>query len=265
MAVTDQLGTPSIAYEVDGKYTLTRLHRLAAAAAAPVTPVNVYGIQAADAGAPAPTIEREVFQQGGGDESLLIKRGFRYSGTLSIKSGAVGSFLAQMLGKTWTTAGEAALPMRMPDVPVACLEMIARREDNSTHLFSKVFQDVILRETNFGSPMEDEVVSIPFYSKHDPFILASGAEMVLDKFTGDGSTVEFTLSATPLTLVETDDDYRDDWVLDNAVYVKLWQSASATEGTRQVTGITVVGTALTFSTAPTATQTVEALYAKATA
>lgn len=264
MAVTDQLGTPSIAYEVDGKYTLARLHRLAATTAAPVTPVNIYGIQGVSADPPAPTIEREVFQQGGGDESLLIKRGFRYSGSLSIKSGAVGAFISNMLGKTWTTAGEAALPMRMPDIPLACLELVARREDNSTHLFSKVFQDVILRETNFGSPMEDEVIDIPFYSKHDPFILASGAEMVLDKFDGDGSTTDFTLSGTPLTLVETDDDYRDDWAVDTLVYVKIWASATATEGTRQMSGISETTGTLTITTAPTAAQTVEVLYAVAT-
>ena len=45
MAITDQLGRPLVTTIVEGKYSLMRYHRIGATVAAPVPPVNVYGVQ----------------------------------------------------------------------------------------------------------------------------------------------------------------------------------------------------------------------------
>jgi len=53
---------------------------------------------------------------------------------------------------------------------------------------------------------------------------------------------------------------KDEFVLDNVIYVET-KSSTATVGTLVKKDITIVGTTLTFSTAPAAGTTVEVFYA----
>jgi len=262
MSVSDQLGAPDVNNVVEGRFTLHKYHLCNASVAAPVTPVNIEAVQDVSAEPYSWGVEKEIFQQGGGDESLTIKRQPRYNGVIRMQAGKVGDFIAALLGITWSSAGEAALPLRMHSYPIATLEAICRTADNETHLFSKVYQDIILKDFNFGSPMDDEIIEIPFMSKHDPFIIPQGTELVYDQFSGDGSTTDFTLSSTPLTATNVSDLAREDWELDDLVYVKV-KGASDNEGTRQRSGVSVSDTTLSFTTAPASGATVQVLYIKA--
>ena len=78
MAITDQLGRPLATTVVEGKFTLMRYHRIAASVAAPVTPVNVYGVQNVTANPISYDNEFKVFQQGGGEDYYLRRSGPRW-------------------------------------------------------------------------------------------------------------------------------------------------------------------------------------------
>jgi hypothetical protein len=264
MAIGTQLGKPTESHVKEGRFTLHRYHLHEAAVAAPVVPVNILALQELSADGLTFDNEYEVHQQGGGDESRKFKRGPRYDGVIRMLGGNVGTFLAELLGKTWTIADEVGLPLRFHDFPLCTIEAICRQENNSTHLYSKIFQEVILKEFNLPEAMDMEVAEIPFYSEHDPFLLAQGQEMVYDEFAGDGSTTDFTLSSTPIDIVDVTDEAREDWVLDDLVFCKTKLTADKT-GTRQKSGISIAGTTLTYTTAPAASSTVQVLYAKTTA
>ncbi len=262
MAYNDQLGALQSNDIIDGQFTLHRVYRHDADVATGIVPINISGIQDVSAEAMAPQMSREVFQQGGGSDSLISERNFRYSGTIRLKAGKLDDFLTAIYGKTHSTTGEAALVHRPSVFPAITLESICRADDNTTHLFSKVYQELILKPWNNNSPMEDEEVDIPFYSMHDPFLICAGAELFYDKFNGDGSTTDFTLSATPLTAVDTTDAAREDWVLDNAVFVAVKNSGDD-QSTRQKSGVTLTSTTLSFTTAPAASSVVSYLGIKA--
>lgn len=266
MGVADQLGAPSIAHVVDGLFTLTRVWRKLATAAAPVTPSDVYAIQDQSMNAPAPRINRETFQQGGGGEGLDINRDYRFEASFQMLAGYVPIFISGLLGNTWTAAGEGAVPFYMPTYPLFNAEAVCRREDNETHLLSLVFQDCILKPFDFSITNENAIVTVPFMSKHEPFLLAPGLEMVMDKFTGDGSTAIFTLSGgTPKTIVETDDAERFDWIFDTIPYVTHYTTAAATAGVRQKSGITQATSTLHYATPPVSGVIIETFYAVETA
>jgi len=263
MSVKDQLEAPSPDKTVNGSYTLNRIFRLETPAAAPVTPVNIGGIREITAGPLKPRIERQVFLKNG-DEPVSLGSLNVYSGKIRIESGYAVLFLSTLLGNNWTPAGNAAMPMFFPDIPLAVLESVCRREDNETHLFSKVYQDIVIKNFNFGSSVENEIVEIPFYSAHDAFLLCAGTETVLDKFAGDGETTEFALSATPLSLLDSGGFNAADWDFDNLVYVKIKEQNGLT-GTRQYGGISVNGTTLIFDNPPSMDSEVSVLYARSTA
>ena len=266
MAVTDQLGIPDIDDVVDGLYTLHRYHLLESAVPEtnPVTPVDIYMVQDLAADAPAPQVSREVFQQGGGNESVIDERRFRYSANMTFKAGEVHTLIQALLGVSYDTSNYVGLPLRFDPYPKLILETIKRKKDNTTHLWSQVYQDLIIMPFNFGSPMEDEEVSVPVRSQHDPFTIISGTEVVYDEFDGDGSTVAFTLSSTPLLVTDVSLNAKEDWVLENLIFCKVKASGAKT-GTRQMSGITLVATALTFTTAPAASSVVQVAYVKETA
>jgi len=259
-AVTDQLGALNSDYEVDGLYTLPRFFRHAAAVATDIQPINIAGVQEVTAEGYSWGIERDSFQQGGGAVPRTTKRNPKYSLNISIKGGYVGTFLTNMLGQSWSTY--FAVPLRFPITALITLELVVRKADNESHLYSKCYQDLILQEFNVGSPMEDEIVTIPFMSYHDPFILNSGYHLVYDKFSGDGSTTDFSLTGTPVALVDTNELAKEDWELDDMVFVKTKLSTDD-EGTRQRTGISQSSGTLTYTTAPASGSEVEALWAEA--
>jgi len=262
MSIKDQLEAPSLDKMINGRFTLCRIHRLGAPVAVPVPPVNIEGIQEIKTGPLNPGYERQVFLKNS-DEPVNLGRYCDYAGIIRIESGYASTFISQLLGITWSSVGYAVVPLRFPGLPLAVLEAVCRREDNDTHLFTKVYQDIVLKNFNFGSPQEEEIVDIPFYSIHDPFLLCAATEVVLDKFTGDGLTTEFTLSATPVSLIDLNYPSAEDWDFPNLVYVKIKEQDALT-GIRQRSGVSVNGNILVFENAPPMNTELSVLYARLT-
>jgi hypothetical protein len=262
MAVTTQLGAPGIAKVNEGYFNLARYFLHAASAGTGIAPVNITGIQGITM--EPITFERtaDVFQQGGGDERLHIERGPRCRLEIQMLAGDVPAFLAGIQGVTFSAAGYKALPLRFDDYAKITLEVAYRREDNKTHQFTEVYQDLILEEFSIGSPMENNTVSIPFYSYHDPFIVLAGYELAYDVFTGDGSTTAFTLASTPADVTNVSLTAKEDWILDTCVFIKL-KATTDPQGVRQKSGFTLATTTLTATTAPAASTRVEVMYIKA--
>lgn len=262
MAQTTQLGAPGLNKVNEGYFTLSRYFVIGAAAGTGQVPVNITGIQGITCEPITWERSADIFQQGGGDERLHIERGPRCRVEIQMLAGDVPAFLASVLSVSWSSTGYAALPLRFDDYPKIILEMNHRREDNKTHMFSEVYQDLILEEFSVGSAMENNIVSVPFYSYHDPFIVFTRCELAYDVFTGDGSTTDFTIASTPLSVTDVTLNSKEDWFLDNLVFVKEKATTDAT-GVRQKSGYSLATTTLTATTAPASGTRVEVLYLKA--
>lgn len=262
MAVTDFLSAPGILQVPDGYNALHRCWVLADSTAAPITPRNVTGVQNITASPFTPQATKQVYQQGAGDDAYYEKKNrYQYDFTLQLLSGDVHDFIADI--KNITLGTDYALPMQAHSDPVMHWEIVVRKDDG-THIFSKIYRDLILKEWNFNSPMEDEIVDIPFYSKHSPFILYTGSQLVVDRFAGDGSTVAFTLSSTPIRLsdVSTHREFTD-WYWDEMVEI-IYKLSTQDFGTHVKTGWSNSGTTLTATVAPAASSIVTVTYAKMT-
>ena len=264
VGVGNFLGAPAEVDIVDGLFNLNRFFRYEDAVATNIQPTDLDSLQSISPNAPSFQRQDRVYQLGGGNNAREIRTKYRYDGTMEVLTGGVLDMLSTMLGITYGSGGDYAAQMRMPRHPIGAIESIWMQEDG-THLFTVVYQDIILREFNPNHVMDGLVTTqIPFYAEHDSFFVHDGAELCYDKFDGDGSTVEFTLSATPLTAITRASAYADeDWVGDELVFVKVKESGD-TEGTRQTSGVSNSTTTLTFTTAPTAGAEVEVLYLKAT-
>jgi len=268
MAITTNLGAPAKTVFID---TEQALHRYVlvnpAAAAAPVTPVNIYGVQDATPGVPAPKKTFEGFQHGGRGERRRIELQFETTFDIKIFLKDALEFIPAILGKTWGTGGIYGLPLAFRDIPLINYEGIYRLPDGVTHAGSYIAPDLRLKSLspNFGA--DGHIVTLPFYTKFLPFPLKAGCEMVYDVFTADGSSLNYTLSSTPLDITDVSvlDNLPDlGWVLDNCVYVKVRASGEDT-AVLQTSGIQITGTDLAFTTAPAAGSKIEVYYAKATA
>lgn len=261
-AVTDQLGAPASTKYVHGENTLHRYHLLAAGAAAPVTPVNINSVQ--DAAADAVTFRKSVdlMQQGGGDEYYKYQASPEYNMSIKMYGRDVPAFIAAIRNVSTWGSGYYALPLVFNDDPLINLESIYRLPDNLTHVGTKVYQDLKLRPFNWGSVNDNQVVDVLFRSQYFPFTLYEGYHMCLGKWAGDGSTTTFALGGTPVALWDIAKGWKDQFLLDNLVYCKVWASG-ATQGVRQKSGVSIVSTDLVFSTAPAASTTVEAFWAVA--
>ena len=266
MAVTDNLGAPSLDKHVYGRFTLFRYFVDAeASVSAPVAPVNLTSVQEVAPDAVSWDIEDEIFQAGGGGDSVKYQSIPRHNITIRMLAGDVGDFLAAVLGQTWAGGGQVGIPLVFKDLPLFNLEAIARRVDNNTHILSVVYQDLIPLNNTLSFSLDGNIIDLPFYSKHVPILLKASYECVLDKFNCDGSTTDFTLSDTPVDIVDTTDAIRltDDFILDNMIYVKE-QTSSDTVGTRLSSGVSVSGTTLTVSPAPASGSKLSAFYVKQT-
>lgn len=261
MAVTDWLGKPDDDKEVIGRYNINRYHLDLAAAAEPIVPVNIEDIQNISGGAMSYDEIRRL-HQGGGSDARVKQYGGMGDGTINMIAGAVDDFLAALLGMTYTAAGDVAVPLRFPNYPLFHLESVCRTEDGS-HILSIVYQDCILKPVAPTVNLEQNEIDIPFHYEYEPFYLLSGCEMVLDKWAGDGSTTDFTLSSTPLDMVDSTLEHNAKWDLDNAAFVKV-KLSTEDSGIRQRSGVTLTGTTLAFTTAPASGSEVSCLYAKAT-
>ena len=262
MAVTAQLGAPLLTKVNEGYFNLSRYFLHAATAGTGQTPVNINGIQGITMEPITWERTADVYHQGGGDERLHIERGPRCRIELQMLAGDVPTFLAGVQNVTFSAAGYKAMPLRFDDYAKITLEVAYRREDNKTHMFTEVYQDLILEEFAIGSAMENNVVSVPFYSYHDPFIILAGYELAYDVFTGDGSTTAFTLASTPVDVTNTALTAKEDWILDTCVFIKL-KATTDVQGIRQKSGFTLATTTLTAGTAPAADTRVEVMYIKA--
>ena len=259
MAVTDWTGAPTLAKVPEGYDALHRAWVLGDATAAPIVPYNVVGVQNITTTPFTPQSTKQVYQQGGGEDEFYEKRRmFQHQLTVQMLSGDVEAFIARIKGLTLGT--DYAVPMTAHGDPLLHWEIVVRQPDG-THLFSKVYRELILREWNFGSPMEDEVVDIPFYSKYSPFTLYTGSELVVDKFAGDGSTVAFTLSGTPVKLTTATNREHIDWYYDQMCQV-VYKTSAQNYGTHQKTGYSNITTAVTATTAPAASSVLTITYAK---
>lgn len=263
MAVNTQLGAPSASKLVQGKFTLARFFRCEASAAAPVSSSDLTGLQAWNISEPDIKFSAEIFHQGGGDEGTIIERGHTWPFTLSFLKGDAWDQLAALRGVTFGTSNDAILPlMKKNDYPEFILEAIVRDSDNETHLGSVIIPDLIIDNVSWDHPLDDSLFVVNCHTRRLPFLLTDGAELVYDVFTGDGSTVDFSLSSTPLNLTTaTDWEYLD---LDTIYYVKE-KASTASTGTLKRSGYSESTGTLTASTAPAASTLVQVLYAKATA
>lgn len=266
MSVTDQLNKPAVSSHQRGRFTLNRIVRCDASASQPVSFTNMEGVVAIDYGEPSYDYTADVLQQGAGGEKTMVKHGPRWDGTITILSGDVGDVLADLLGVTWG-ASHVVMSTRMDDDdPAVIWEAICRDEDNSTHLFSLVLQDIILDDLAMGNPMDYSDRTIPFHTYHEPFLIYTGYELVYDVWDATPATATYAMSnGTPATLLTASD--HDDWAFDNAVYIKNKDNSAGDTGmTRRITsGASVSGGTLTFTTGtPAASDKVGLLYVKAT-
>jgi len=262
MAVTDFIAAPTLNSVPEGYNALHRIWVLGDAVTAPLVPYNVVGVQNLTTTPFNPANTKNVYNQGAGEDEFFEKRSlFTHDLTVQMLSGEVETLIARIKNKTMGT--DYALPMLAGTDPVIHWELVVRKPDG-THLFSKVWRNLIMREWKFDSPMEDEIVDIPFYSKLSPFMLYTGSELVVDKFTGDGSTTDFTLSSTPLNLTDASDAENHDWYYDNFVQV-VYKLSTDTFGKVEKTGWSNVTTTLSRTVAPAASSVSTVTYAKATA
>jgi len=261
MAVTDQLSAVASTAIQEGRYTLNRVWRSEATAATPVTPTNLSNIISFEVGEPSFN-ENEYFMQGAGDDRLTLRRTYKWPITIAIYKGKTGTVLETLLGLTWSTAGTAGIPLKdNTTLPSVHWEAICRDADNSTHLHSIVVQDLILNLPGFPNPMDYTDNTISGYTYYPPILLCSGAEMVYDIHSGDGSTTDFAASSTPISLVTATN--HDDFYIDEAVFVKE-KSTTASAGTRQTSGWSYAGGNFTKTSAPTVSYEIQIFYAKTT-
>ena len=260
MALTTQLGAPGVDTIQEGKNTLNRFVRVEASAAEPVAVTNLSYIQSFDVDDGAPE-SIDVFHQGGGDEKTIEYRSWMWSGSFTVLKGKMPTVLAQLLGITWDTGNDAAIPFKMASTyPSVHWEAVFRQKDNSTHLYTIIVQDMIIDHSAFSNPLDNSDQTINFHTYYPPVYIAQNAEMVYDVFTGDGSTTSLSLSSTPLSLLTATN--HDDFFLNQMISVKE-KASTATSGTRQKSGYSYSGGNLVAATAPALSTLIQALYVKA--
>lgn len=267
MSLTDNLGAPVKEVFIDNENALHRYTLVnPAAAAAPVTPVDIYGVQDVTPGSVSYKKTIEGFQQGGRGERRKINLRPEYNVDVKIFLKDALVLVPALLGQTWGAGGVYGMPLAFEDKPLFNLESVYRLP-SGVHAGSHICPDLILKEfsPNFGN--DGHIVTLPFYSKFLPFPAKAGVEMVYDVFTADGSSLNYTLSSTPLDITDvvTRPNLPDlGWVLDNCVYVKV-RASGADIATLQMAGFQITGADLAFTAAPAAGSKIEVYYAKATA
>jgi len=261
MAVSDWLSPVDGDKVTEGVNTLVRAWVLADSVAAPITPRNVTGIVNHTPTPFQPQTSKDIFHKGAGEDGFYRMRSrFQHELTVQFLSGYVEDFLADI--KNVTMGTDYALPHTSHDDPLLHLEFIARKADG-THVKSEVYRDLILMPWSIPESLEDGTVDISFYSKFSPFSLYTGAELVVDKFDGDGSTTDFTLSSEPLNLTTATNKEHIDWYYDEMVEI-IYKLTSEDFGSHQKSGYSNSTTTLTATTAPAASSTLTVTYAKAT-
>lgn len=255
------LGAPDEDDVIIGRYSLFRYFRDLAVVAAPVLSTDLEGIQDVNIGAKSYKQSYELIQYGGGDTILTKRANGEYSGTLHVLAGELTTIMAGLLGETFSATGNAGMPLTFPFYPIVHIEAVLRKMDNYTHIQSLVLQDLIFDPAPFPLNDNPNVVQLHFRSSHDAIIIANGCKVVFDKWTGNGSTTDFTPSATPLTVTDATMEGREGWDFNKAIFVKK-KPATDTTGTRLRDGVTITPATpvLSFDTAPEEGSEVSMLY-----
>lgn len=244
-----QLGAPVASDVQMGRYTHFRIWRCEATATeGAIASTDIYGIQNFSISPGEPKFTKEIFQQGGGDESLEIKRDYGWTGSISFLKKKGLDELAHFTGATWTTAGAVAYPHYFDnDRPSVIMELVNRDEDNATHLFSTVVVDAILDSWGFENPMDDAEWVLPFHTKRVPITICANTKFVYDIHTGKTSATTYTLSATPLPLLTATDWRYFDY---NQLYYVKEKLVSESTGTIKKSGYSNTGATLTAPAVP---------------
>jgi len=256
-----QFGAPVASDVQMGRYTHFRIWRCEASVAAPVTSVDIYGIQNISLSAGEPKFTKEVFQQGGGDESLLIKRDYNWTGSISFLKKKGLEELQHFTGATWTTAGAVAYPHYFDnEFPSVIMELVNRDEDNATHLFSTVVVDAVLDSFGFENPMDDAEWVLPFHTTRVPITICANTKFVYDQFNGVVSAGTYTLSSTPLPLLTATSWRYFDY---NQLYYVKEKLTGASTGTLIKSGYSNSGATLTAANAVAASTAIQVGYVAA--
>ena len=254
-----QLGKPGIAGYQRGRFTLHRTWNVGAAAATPVVATNLENVRNLTTARPSYDGEDIVIHQGGVGPSY-DKYGAEWTGEIQCLKGHTDDVLAQLRNVTLSvSAGHAALPFNTARYePQYHMESILRQKNNRSQIGSVLHMNMIPEDMGFDNPLEYADGAIPYKTRMPPAFLYIGSKFVMDAFTGDGSTVVFTTSATPIQVVESDD--HDMFIIDDLLFVQVMASGE-TEPTLQLTGISYATNAVTFDTAPAASALVYVGYA----
>jgi hypothetical protein len=263
MDYTSWLEAPSEDDVLMGKNSLHRIWRLGASVAAPLTPAYVEGIQNATPTPLTAGSTKNVFQEGAGDEYTEVKSQWKHELAVDILAGKLFAFMAQLYGTTFGGAGYYGQATRAKSIPIITWET-EMRESDGTHKYTKVYPQMILKEWEENTPMEDNPSTFTFWSKRDPFRIYAGAELVIDRFTANGSSGSFTLSSTPVILFDVTNEENEDFLLNNVVSC-ITKTTAQVYGSRVTSGATCVGTTFTLTPTPAAGTIVTVTYAKATA
>ena len=243
-----------------GKYILNQYGLNASAVAAPITLKDLRGIQ--DVTLEPNESTEEVFHQGGGNESLEYVTDLKWEGQMTITGGEIRQ-IADLLGLTIGASGQYGIPQRMDPYPKGFISRRLYKRDGTTLIGVELLIDIILKHIpNIAGGLDLNNLTIPIKSNWSPYFLID-AEPVYDKFSGDGTTTDFTLSNTPVKIEDAANSL--ELVNDYAFFVKIKNSGDKV-GTRQTSGFSITPSTktLSFTTAPASGSEIEVLYAKAT-
>jgi len=259
---TDQLAAPLINDEVRGRECLHRYVRSDADAAVHAAWTNLKWVQSVTVSEPTYETERTVLHQGSKDKT--VKRyNPRWDITINVLSGKMPDVIAAFRGATWGATNTGVPLQASNDDPQVHIESIFRGEDNETVVFSRVIQDFILDSMGHDNPMDVADGVIRGHSYYPPFMVYTGYEAQMDVWDATPTTVTYTLSDTPATI--TTASSHDQWEFDNCAFIKNKDnSESDTTGGRLVTGVSISGVTMTFTTGtPAASDKISCLYVKA--
>jgi hypothetical protein len=262
-AVTDTLNAPNCYDAPEGKYALVRLWNTSDSAAQPITPTNIEGVQDITMGKPEYETTRTLYQFAAGDDRRECRSGYRIPFSITILGSKLNDFLEACLNITLDGSDNTAMPNQIPQIEIGVMEAIIRRDDNNTHIESRVFQGLIIEEQEWPMTLDDSPVTIEGYSYHPDFIVPSGYEVEMYIYDGDGSTTDFATSGNEATIGDTTTDLYKGFPLDEFFMVGVLESGE-TDIERYTSGISFSTPDLTFTTAPAASSTVVLGYLVAT-
>lgn len=257
-----QLAAPAENTYLRGQNVIHRYVQCEATAAAPVVWSNIKWIQSVVVGDPTYE-ETDVFMQGS-KEKTKLRRNPVWPVTINVLNGKKAQVISDLLGYAWGSTNYVVPSNMSNDNPDVILESIFREEDNTTHVFSQVVQDLILDDSGMDIPMDYADGVINGHTYFPPFYVYTGYEAVYDVWDATPTTNTYTTSATPATAVVASS--HDFWDYNNAAFIKQKDNSEGeTVGNRLTSGAAIAGQTLTVTASPLATDKVYALYVKVSA